>query len=55
MQVVVGARSAIFAPVPSLGLVVLDEEHETTFKQDTSPRYHARDVAVVRAKEYQPV
>ncbi len=44
-QVVVGARSAIFAPTPHLGLVVIDEEHEGTFKQDTTPRYHARDVA----------
>jgi primosomal protein N' (replication factor Y) len=48
-QVVVGARSAIFAPTPHLGLIVIDEEHETTFKQETSPRYHARDVAVMRA------
>ncbi len=50
VQVVVGARSAIFAPVPHLGLVILDEEHESTFKQDTVPRYHARDVAVVRCR-----
>ena len=49
VQVVVGARSAIFAPTPHLGLIVLDEEHESTFKQETAPRYHAREVAVARA------
>ena len=50
IQVVVGARSAIFAPTPHLGLVVIDEEHETSFKQETVPRYHARDVAVQRTR-----
>ncbi len=50
IQVVVGARSAIFAPTRNLGLIVIDEEHEGTFKQETTPRYHARDVAVIRAR-----
>jgi len=50
IQVVVGARSAIFAPTPRLGLIVIDEEHEASFKQDSVPRYHARDVAIARAK-----
>src|SRR5205807_4899898 len=49
-QVVVGARSAVFAPTRRLGLIVIDEEHESTFKQETTPRYHARDVAVMRAR-----
>ncbi|MFN4258135.1 MAG: primosomal protein N' [Gemmataceae bacterium] len=50
VQVIVGARSAVFAPTRKLGLIVIDEEHETSFKQDSTPRYHGRDVAVMRAR-----
>jgi len=49
-RVVVGARSAVFAPVRDLRLVVVDEEHEPAYKQDETPRYHGRDVAVMRAR-----
>jgi len=49
-QVVLGARSAIFAPFENLGLIIIDEEHESSYKQDQNPRYHARDVAKWRAK-----
>ena len=47
-QVVVGARSAIFAPLENIGLIIIDEEHESSYKQDETPRYHARDLAIWR-------
>lgn len=50
ISVVVGARSAVFAPTRNLGLIIIDEEHESSFKQESTPRYHARDVAVMRAR-----
>lgn len=49
-KVVVGARSALFAPLRNLGLIIVDEEHETTYKQNRNPRYHAREVALKRAQ-----
>lgn len=52
VKVVVGARSAIFAPFENIGIIIIDEEHETSYKQEEMPRYHARDVAVERAKKY---
>ncbi|NTU19923.1 primosomal protein N' [Brevibacillus sp. HB1.2] len=55
VKVVVGARSAIFAPFRNVGLIVIDEEHESSYKQEETPRYHAREVALWRAKENQGV
>lgn len=49
-RVVVGARSAIFAPLSNIGVIIIDEEHEATYKQESNPRYHARDVAKLRAE-----
>ena len=54
-KVVVGARSAIFAPLKNIGAIIIDEEHEASYKQDSNPRYHARDVAVLRAQYNQAV
>ncbi len=49
-KIVVGARSALFAPLRDVGLIVIDEEHETSFKQDSTPRYHAREMAIARGE-----
>ncbi len=50
IKIVVGARSAIFAPLENIGMIIIDEEHTSTYKQDNNPRYHARDVAIIRSK-----
>ncbi|RUQ30621.1 primosomal protein N' [Peribacillus cavernae] len=52
VKVVVGARSAIFAPFENLGVIIIDEEHESSYKQEETPRYHARDVAIQRANQH---
>ncbi len=50
VRIVVGARSAIFAPLTNIGVIIIDEEHTATYKQENHPRYHARDIAILRSK-----
>ena len=51
-DIVIGARSAVFAPLDNIGIIIMDEEHSETYKSEMSPRYHAREIAIVRAKQY---
>ncbi len=55
VRIVVGARSAVFAPLPRLGMIIVDEEHDNSYKQGESPRYHGRDVAIMRARALRAV